>query len=52
SAEMPSVAAAVPGIAGTMVAQQASEPLVSGAKAVTTSAKTMASPQPVKTKSA
>ncbi len=50
SAEMPSVAAAVPGIAGTMVAQQASAPLASGAKAVTTSAKTMASPQPVKTK--
>ncbi|EJB7357019.1 phage tail tape measure protein [Salmonella enterica] len=56
SAKMPSVAAAVPGIAGTMVAQQASAPLASGAKAVTTplasTAKTMASPQPVKTKSA
>uniref|UniRef100_UPI003450094D phage tail tape measure protein n=1 Tax=Salmonella enterica TaxID=28901 RepID=UPI003450094D len=56
SAEMPSVAAAVPGIAGTMVAQQASAPLASGAKAVTTplasTAKTMASSQPVKTKSA
>ncbi|EDT2942598.1 phage tail tape measure protein [Salmonella enterica subsp. enterica] len=56
NAEMPSVAAAVPGIAGTMVAQQASAPLVSGAKAVTTplasTAKTMASPQPMKTKSA
>lgn len=53
---MPSVAAAVPGIAGTMVAQQASAPLASGAKAVTTplasTAKTMASPQPMKTKSA
>ncbi len=56
SAEIPSVAAAVPGIAGTMVAQQASAPLASGAKAVTTplasTAKTMASPQPVKTNSA
>lgn len=50
SAEMPSVAAAVPGIAGTMVAQQAGAPLASGAKAVTTSAKTMTSPQPMKTK--
>lgn len=56
SAEIPSVAAAVPGIAGTMVAQQASAPLASGAKAVTTplasTAKTMASPQPMKTNSA